>query len=60
MDCAVDSADVTDVERFAGKEETVGNWFGKILLSGETVNGNITVGAARKWIMTPVVKIRSL
>ena len=56
----MDSADVTDVERFAGKEETVGNWFGKILLSGETVNGNVTVGAARKWIMTPVVKIRSV
>ena len=28
LDCAVDGADVTDAERFAGEEETVGDWFG--------------------------------
>jgi len=57
LDCAVDGTDVADGCCFAGEKQTVVDWLGKNRLGIEAVDGDVAVGAAREWIVTPVVKV---
>ena len=51
-------ADMSDAGRFTGKEQFVIDWLRQRLLSLEAIHRHIRIGAAREWIVMPVMNVR--